>query len=459
LLRLPRRRLERVVDTARLAVVSDYAHHPTEIAATIRTLSDGGRRMLAVFQPHRYTRTRALRADFPRAFRGLDRLVLTPVYAASEPPLEGGTVWDLYREFRQAQRDGAGDVPATILAASLEQAWGYLRGEVRAGDALLAIGAGSVERVAAWAAAAGDRPACVYPLEDLSGELGATRVTRDEPLAGKTTLRVGGSADLWAAVQGGEDLAALRRWARRHELPFRILGAGSNVLVSDCGLRGLTVRLAGAEFRRILADAGGERRVEAGGAVPLARLLDRLQEQGLGGMEFLEGIPGTVGGAVRMNAGAGGSATADRLAWARVVRTDGELETLTPAQLEAGYRTCPGLKDGIVVAAAFDLDRVTPATVQERRASVGAGRTSWTVPTAGSIFRNPPGDTAGRLLDAAGFKGLRVGGAVVSPRHANVIVTEPGALASDVKALLELMRAGVQARYGLALENEVVELG
>ena len=451
---LPRRRFDRIVDRDDVVVISDYAHHPAEIAALVRAAERLERsRMLAVFQPHRYTRTLALGPDFPAAFRGLTELVLVPVYAASESPLPGGSVWDLYRHCRQQPG------PDTIVATSLRQAWEYLRGQLRVGDLFLTIGAGDVERIAGWAR--DDLlQTRVEELGTLLGqairqlELESTLVKGCESLAGKTTLRVGGSADLWMEVGSEPDLVRLIAWTGAEHIPLQLLGGGSNVLVSDLGVRGVVARLGGADFRHLEARDGT---VVAGAAVPLAELLGWAEERALSGVEFMEGIPGTVGGALRGNAGANGLALGDRVVWVRTLDQTGASATFTRNELDFAYRTCPRLLDRIVVEAAFALEKGDAALIRRARNEVAARR-AWMkgLRSAGSIFKNPPGDHAGRLIEQAGMKGFTVGGARILDRHANVIVTEPGARASDVLALMEQVRDEVDRRFGVLLEPEIV---
>jgi UDP-N-acetylmuramate--L-alanine ligase/UDP-N-acetylenolpyruvoylglucosamine reductase len=455
---LPRRRFERVVDRPDVTVISDYAHHPSEVAAVVRVAAGlGRRRTLAVFQPHRYTRTLALGAEFPAAFAGVDELVLAPVYAASEKPLPGGTIEDLYAHFRAA------GVPAAVrLAASLPQAWGYLRTRLARGDLLLVVGAGDVERIAGWARdALGERPLeAVNPAPGWRGEVEAlglehTLVRWDEPLGPRTTFGVGGSADLWLEIGSEQDLAAVYRWAFERGVPRRVFGGGSNVLASDLGVRGAVLRLAGAEFRRLdFADGI----VRVGAAVPLARLTAWAAEKGLAGLEFLHGIPGTAGGAVRGNAGAWGHAIGERVAWLRVLASAG-LKTLDASALDFGYRSCPALHWFPVLEAGLRVEPGARATIEAAMAA-GDERRAWMrgLRCAGSVFKNPPGHAAGRLIEQAGLKGRAVGSARISERHANVIVAGPGACASDVLALIELTRRAVRDRTGINLELEVALL-
>jgi UDP-N-acetylmuramate--alanine ligase len=264
-----RRRFERVWAGDDLLVISDYAHHPTEIATVLRNLRQIRRkRWLAVFQPHRFSRTLALGKDFAGVFEGLDELILLPVYAASEPELTGGTSWDLYAHLRQAGK------VRVLAGSSPEQAWGYLRGYLARGDGLLIIGAGDIGRLATLARTdlrrAGLKrldPAAAWLKGLASLKLKNTRIRLDESLARKTTLHVGGKADIYLEVQTPAELARIIAWAAEVRAPWAILGAGSNLLASDLGVRGLVIRLTGAAFRGIRAD--GPTRVIAGAATPL----------------------------------------------------------------------------------------------------------------------------------------------------------------------------------------------
>lgn len=460
-----RRRLERVVSRDDVLVISDYAHHPTEIAATLRALACAQRkRWLVVFQPHRYSRTRALGSDFAAVLQGMAELVLVPVYAASEKMMAGGTAWDLYAHIRCLGK------PRTLCATSLAQAWGYVRTALQPGDGLLIMGAGDVEKIAGWAreelaknrlATLGPACAWVATLEHMQWK--SAVFERQVSLAAKTTLRVGGRADIFAELADEEDLVKLLQWTDKSRVPITFLGAGSNVLASDLGVRGVVVRLVGPAFRQISRVAARPFRVIVGAGVSLAELTNRLAADGLAGLEFLAGIPGTIGGALRMNAGAWGESIGSRVAWVRLRNPDGAEQVLEKAALGFGYRRCAGLigpsaaAGKVVCAVAFDLMPSNPPAVRaclteilKRRAWLGSQ------PSAGSVFRNPAGDFAGRLLEQAGMKGRSVGGARVLDEHANVIVTAPGATASDVRALLEIMRQAVYKKNGIELSEEIV---
>ncbi len=450
---LPRRRFERILQREDLVVISDYAHHPSEIAALIQAAEHLHRpRLTAIFQPHRYSRTKALGPEFPASFHGLSELILTPVYAASEPALEGGSVWDLYAHCR---RDSSLHVR---VATSLRQAWDYQRTRLRMGDALLVIGAGDVERVALWARdelrqkRVDELPSAVGTLIR-TADLEKTVVRGNEPVGPRTTFGTGGAADVWMEAGHIGDLAKILAWAREREMPVRILGGGSNVLVSDLGVRGMVVRLSHDGFGTLRQE---NNIVTAGAATPLSRLLSWTTEEGLSGLEFLESIPGTVGGAARGNSGAWGQAIGDRIAWIRALNANGQEVTLPRTELNFAYRSCPALQGLVIVEVGLQLQPGDPETLRQSRANIATRRT-WMkgLRCAGSVFRNPPGDYAGRLIEAAGLKGLSIGGAAISERHANVIAAGPEATASDILALLETARGSVERQTGIRLETEI----
>ena len=285
------------------------------------------------------------------------------------------------------------------------------------------------------------------------------RVERDAPLAGLTTYRVGGAADVLVRVRREGDLAVVAAALRRHHLPLLVLGRGSNLLVSDAGFPGIALLLEG-EFEEITP---GEGTVRAGGAVGLPVLARRTAADGITGLEFYVGIPGTVGGAVRMNAGGHGRETREMLASARVVDLlgDGLGVDRSVADLNLGYRSSVIGPNDVVAGATFRVGVGDPAECEARIADIVRWRREHQPggANAGSVFRNPPGDRAGALIERSGLKDLRIGGAVVSPKHANFIQAEPGATAADVRALVREVRRRVLEDTGVELQTELHFVG
>jgi UDP-N-acetylmuramate dehydrogenase len=302
---------------------------------------------------------------------------------------------------------------------------------------------------------------------DIQRRIGV-KTSRDEPLARFTTMRVGGPADLFATAHNAFELRGLVRYARARELPHLILGRGSDVVIADAGVRGLVIQVR-AEGSRV----EGERYIAESG-VQMARAATDAQRAGLTGLEFGLAIPGTVGGAVWANAGAHESDVAAILETARVVAADGSEAVLPVDALAFGYRdsrfkhAAPGASGAsgavaeLILEATFRLAPADPDTIKARLDDIRRWRQAHQpigLPSAGSVFRNPPGDSAGRLIDAAGLKGLRVGGAAVSEKHANFIVNDQKGSAADVRRLAERVRDEVEQRHGITLEFEIEFLG
>jgi UDP-N-acetylmuramate dehydrogenase len=296
---------------------------------------------------------------------------------------------------------------------------------------------------------------------DIQRRIGV-KTSRDEPLARFTTMRVGGPADLFATAHNAFELRALVRFARARELPHVILGRGSDIVIADAGVRGLVIQVR-AEGSRV----DGERFVAESG-VQMMRAATEAQRAGLTGLEFGLAIPGTVGGAVWANAGAHESDVAAIVESARVLAADGTESVLPTAELDLAYRDSrfkhglPGAAPDLILEATFRLEPADPDVIKSRLDDIRRWRQAHQplgLPSAGSVFRNPPGDSAGRLIEASGLKGLRMGGAVVSDKHANFIVNDQKGTASDVRRLAEHVQTEVEVRQGIQLDLEIEFLG
>ena len=321
-----------------------------------------------------------------------------------------------------------------------------------------------------------------YLLDDL--EAAATRaglggrVRRGEPLARHTSLRVGGPADLYVKADTIEVAVGWIRLARERELPLLILGHGTNVLVSDRGVRGVVVELACTAHSLRVLDAPqffptahdetitAEGIVTAEAGVSLPALAYQLAKQGWGGFEQAIGIPGAVGACVVNNAGAHGWSMEDSTLSVLVLGPQGDMYELPASDLAFEYRSSrfkhqPHQEREVVLRADLAVQRAEPAELQARMAEDTSHRrrTQPTDPSIGSMFKNPPGDYAGRLIDAAGLKGYRVGQAEISPKHANFFINLGGATAADVAGLIQAARSTVREKYGISLELEIEPLG
>ena len=384
--KLPDRRFERVWPQSNnqtversnnLLVYTDYAHHPTEMACAVgmaRQICRGTLRVL--FQPHRYSRTKALLQDFPAAFEGTDEVVLCPTYAAFEQPVEGGDIADLYRACRErfnAETRRRGEV-SLFLSRSCDEAWEHALNSMREGDLTLLLGAGDIINLV---------PQIHRDLDSASLRL----------CAGNPTPRL---RKIW-------------------------IGQGSNTWKSDLNLS--------VEYVKTSGPAGA----------PGASL----------GIPWMAGIPGTVGGWIKMNAGAFGHSISEVLA---EVKVDGRWLPASACGFSYRHSDITGEIQDFKLNSNYSAVRLPTSPSAE---AYLAKRKKFPAGTYGSFFKNPEGDFAGRLLEAAGAKELRVGGASVWSEHANVIVRGEGATASDVIALARLMRNRVFFRFGVRLEPEV----
>jgi UDP-N-acetylmuramate dehydrogenase len=283
-------------------------------------------------------------------------------------------------------------------------------------------------------------------------------VLRDEPLARHTTLRIGGPARFYCRVKTEEGLSRVLAAAREGGEPLALLGMGSNVLAADEGFPGWVVRLEG-DFLRVAIS--GDRLTAGGGAV-LGGVCAAAARAGLSGLESISGIPSSIGGAVRINAGAYGGEIFDVLETVRLVGRDGTRREAPAPEIPHGYRWTAICDTGEIVSEATLRLRPAPKEEIAERTRVVAEKRRGALPgepNAGSIFKNPAGDYAGRLVEACGLKGMRKGGAGISTRHANVIVNLGSARAEDVLSLMREMRDAVRERFGVTLLPEVEFLG
>jgi UDP-N-acetylmuramate dehydrogenase len=300
--------------------------------------------------------------------------------------------------------------------------------------------------------------------EALSGQFGE-RLRRDEPLAPHTTLRVGGPADLWLASMTLDELIEAITAARQYEVPVFLLGGGANLLISDRGVRGLVLQ---NRCQRIVLGSEDPPHVIVESGVILPSLAHRLARRGLSGLEWAVGVPGTVGGAVVNNAGAYGTSMAAALVRAELLMPSGQREWHPTGWFEYEYRSSrlKHLDSGdrgrfVVLQAELALSNKAPAEIENQMAIYAELRKATQPPGAsvGSMFKNPPDDYAGRLIEAAGLKQRQIGAAQISPVHANFFVNLGGAQAADFGALLDLARQTVQDKFGVELELEVEKVG
>jgi UDP-N-acetylmuramate--L-alanine ligase/UDP-N-acetylenolpyruvoylglucosamine reductase len=470
------RRFETKGEARGVLVIDDYAHHPSEIAATLRAAKErfSNRRLWAVFQPHTFSRLKALLPNFATSFVDTDRVMILDVYAARETDDLGIASADLVRL-----------LPAgTLTARDPADAAGLLAEVVAPGDVVLTLGAGSITDTGPLLLdfleaqeTAPSAPRSVQERPRLRGRAAAAdvltipgtselKVLRDASMRLHTTWRIGGPADFLARAATPDDLVAAIRWGRQEGLPVTVIGGGSNLLVDDEGVRGLVVLARTPGERAVdlieVEELGDAVRLRVAAQAPLSWTGRYAAERGWSGMDWGVGLPGTIGGATVNNAGAHGTEQIDHLEAVVILNERGESEERPAAWLEAAYRhtiikAAPRPRPWTVLAAVMLLPKGDP-TALVRLADEHAAFRKETQPTgacAGSTFANPPGDFAGRLLEESGLKGFAIGGAALSPKHANWIVNDGTATAADVRALIATAQARVLDRFGVELRREV----
>ena len=445
-----RRRFETKYLSRNYRIVDDYGHHPTEIAATLQTAhSLKPQRLIVLFQPHRYTRTKLLRDDFGKALQCVDSLYVTDIYPASEPPIPGitgQTIVDAVHE--------RGPVEAQFLP-DLKHAHHILGNRLRPGDLFLTLGAGNVHEI-------GTRIAQdLRILTEMQQECGDSFTCRlYEPMSRHTTLGVGGNAQYWVEPDTVSAAQAAVNFFKDRNIPVYIIGRGSNLIVRDGGIRGAVIHLNSGDFERL--ELVGSR-IVAGAGVRLKKLAAFAAKNGISGFEWMEGIPGCVGGSLRMNAGCMGHDMWSVFCRAKTMDKSGELTCFDKAQIQdAQYRSIPEFEHNIILEASFEgTPGVSPIEIEQRMKEMHALRKSSqpTEPSAGCTFMNPPEIPAGKLIDELGLKGHTIGGAQVSAVHANFIVNNGQARARDVTELIDLIRSKAEEERGIILKTEVQVIG
>ncbi|MBR4172462.1 MAG: UDP-N-acetylmuramate dehydrogenase [Kiritimatiellae bacterium] len=447
---LPGRRFETVVERQGTRVIADYAHHPVELRAAVEMARElNPSRLIAVFQPHRYSRTKALLQEFPSAFVGCDELILLPVYAASEPVEEGGEIHDLYAEFRRQAV-----VPVLKLGRSVAEVWRDLRERFSDGTLILLAGAGDIIEMASLIRADAGTKAVdeLPPIPDCT-------ICSHADLKGHTFYRCGGIAHWLAQPATEEALVALVQSCRQRGIPYRVLGMGANSWFSDLEEDCCVINLRGA-FGTWRMEENGLLSVPCGCSGPA--LLDWCERNGWSGLEFMDSIPGSIGGWLAMNAGAFGHSIGETIFRIRCLQTDGKIVILEHTDCGFQYRRCEALASAaegcrpIALSCEIRLVRATPETVRAQRGEYRRKRIPLAgLRTEGSVFRNPEGRFAGKLLQEAGANGMRIGGAFVTDFHGNIIAVDSGVTASDVLALVQWMRGRVEKRFGVRLVPEI----
>ena len=345
------------------------------------------------------------------------------------------------------------DTAGVIYQPRLDRLHGEIGQMLADGDLILSLGAGNVHEQLAKLAA---ELVIAEKLKEIVGPEGEVRLS--EPLAKHTTLRVGGPAQFWVEPRSEESFARLIRFCRRENLPLFVIGRGSNLLVRDGGIRGVVAHPSGGDFDKVESN-GLE--VTAGVGAKLKQIAYAGKAAGIGGFEWMEGIPGSVGGGLKMNAGAMGVQTFDQVVKVRYLDPEGAAQEKTPAELEVHYRHVPSLDQNFAVSAVFRGEKSTSEEIVRRLdASQEKRRTTQpSAKSAGCIFKNPTALPAGKLVDELGLKDSRVGDARVSKVHGNFIVNDGAATADEVLQLIGQIQATARQERGIELETEVQIVG
>ncbi len=431
-------------------IVDDYGHHPTEIAATVQTArSLNPDRLVIFFQPHRYTRTKLLRDDFGRVLQNVDKLFVADVYPASElpiPGISGQTIVDAVLEH--------GPADASFLP-DMSKAHYVVGNQLRPGDLFLTLGAGNVH--VAGARIAND----LRVLTDMQNECGREFPARlYEPMRKHTTLGVGGVAQFWVEPDTMECMQDVVNYFKDHNIPVHVVGRGSNLVVREGGIRGAVIHPCGGDFDKLeLMDSTT---ILAGAAVKLKKLAAFAARHGIAGFEWMDGIPGCVGGSLRMNAGSMGGEMWQNFVAATALDEDGDIITMCKNDMEpARYRSIPDFEHNMVMLATFSGTPGDPAEIERKMEEFRARRKASQPlePSAGCTFRNPDGIPAGKLIDELGLKGYSIGGAEISTKHGNFIINKGDAKATDVTELIDHILRTAQKERGITLHEEVQVIG
>ncbi len=443
-----KRRFETKYLSPNIRIVDDYGHHPTELAATLQTArSLQPERLVVYFQPHRFTRTQMLAEDFGKVLQAADIVYVSDVYPASETPIpgiSGQTIIDAMNRH--------GDVPAIYLP-DLNTAHHTIGNNLQTGDLFLTLGAGNIHEC-------GMKIANDFALlEDLQRNApGLSQARLYEPMTKHTTMKVGGCAQFWLEPETFESMQAAVTYCQDRNIPIHVIGRGSNLIVRDGGLRGAVIHPTGGRFDTLEIKGN---RITVGAGVRLKKLAAFAAKNALSGLEWMDGIPGNVGGSLRMNAGAMGQEMINTLVSVTCLDEDGEIRTHTKDELHAQYRSIPELTTNFVLMAEFegtpgnqsDIEALMDKNRAKRQQSQPTGA------SAGCVFRNPAEIPAGKLIDELGLKNACVGDAIVSDVHANFIINRNKARARDITILIDMIRKEALENRGIELKAEAQVIG
>ncbi len=446
-----KRRFETKYYSPNFRIVDDYGHHPTEVEATLKTARKfEPKRLVVAFQPHRYSRTQMLAKEFGEAFALADQVYITDIYAASEDPIPGITADTIVDAIKEE-----GDTKAESVGA-VSQAHYRIGNKLKKGDLLITLGAGNIHEVGTKIARD------LNTLEDIQ----RFQPTPDsataclyEPMRRHTTIMIGGPAQFWIEPHTFQSFAAIANTIKERSMPIRIVGRGSNLLVKDGGLRGAVIHPSGGEFSEVSVDGN---RITCGVGARFKKVASAAQSAGIGGFEWMEGIPGNVGGSLRMNAGAMGTETFDQVVEMTFLNEIGKIVKKSRDEIVAYYRNVPELDHNFALQVVFEG---TPAPADDIQAKMLESRnkrntTQPKAASAGCIFKNPMKELgAGKLIDELGLKGTTIGQSEISEVHGNFFVNKGGTTAKEMLSLIKHTQERAKKERDIILETEVQIIG
>ena len=443
------RRQQILSESPNQTVLQDYAHHPSELQRLIEVLEKSfpQHTLTIVFQPHRYTRTKKHADSFASVLGNTPaECYLLPVYPAGEPDDPEGRT--------EAIIEKLPDSSSITFCQSSEILCQKLFNKSAQRRLVAFIGAGDIWDWAQYFVTLCQQPSLALSLPE------RFHFRVNEPLANKTTFRLGGTAQYYAEPENKEDLQEILKIAQRENWCIHMLGRGSNVLVPEEGVTGLVIRLRKKSWRRVQVFEDG--RITAYAGAGLKEISHQAGRAGIAGFEFLEGIPGNIGGVLRMNAGAMGNWIFDRVESVQFMNKDGEIQEQPKDFFQIGYRNCQDLADNIAIRAT--LKGQPGADPQEIKSKIHKFAQQRLLsqphqPSAGCMFRNPENQAAGELIDKCGLKKISEGGIAISGIHANFMINEGNGSFQEVMRLVNTVSHTVKEKTGIQLVPEVQILG
>lgn len=446
-----KRRFETKYYSPNFRIVDDYGHHPTEVEATLKTARTfEPERLVVVFQPHRFSRTQLLAKEFGEAFTHADLVYVTDIYAASEDPIEGISAQTIVDAI-----ETAGGPKAEVVGA-VSGAHHRVGNKLKKGDLLITLGAGNIHEVGTKIARD------LITLEDIQGfqpDAQSATSCLYEPMRRHTTIMIGGPAQFWIEPHTFEAFAAIVNTVKERSLPIRIVGRGSNLLVKDGGIRGAVIHPSKGEFSEVTVNGS---RITCGVGTRFKKVASAAQAAGIGGFEWMEGIPGNVGGSLRMNAGAMGTETFDQVIEMTFLNEVGKIVKKSRDEIVAHYRNVPELDHNFALQVVFEGHPAEADQIQEKMLESRNKRNTSQpkAASAGCIFKNPMKELgAGQLIDELGLKGSKIGKAEISETHGNFFINKGKCTAKEMLELISQAQKVAIEERGITLETEVQIIG